>query len=281
MGIDALLPPDMALRAEEVGAKKARGDAASLLMLAILAGAFIAVGALFAMTIAAAAGPLSPAITKVLGGLAFSLAFVLVVVGGAELFTSNNLMVMALVSRRITAVDLLRAWVIIYIGNLIGTLFTGALAVLAGLATRSDGGLGRLALSTVRRMTDLGTLETFFVAVLGNVLVCLAAWVSYSGRTTTDRILAVVPPIVAFYAMQLEHVIATMFYFPLAYFVSLSQGSHLGLTGFDDAQGRPIDVLDFALHLAPVTLGNIVGGGVLVGVVYWFVYLHPRRRKQD
>ena len=275
-GIDALLPDQIALKAEQAGAHKARMPATSLLALAVLAGAFIAIGALFAMTASAGLPPELAPFGRVLGGLAFSLALVLVIVGGAELFTSNNLMVMAVVSGRIGLGELLRAWVLVYLGNLAGALATGVMAVLAGLSLREDSLLGTKATAVASAMAELGTLETFFAGVLGNVLVCLAVWISYSGRTTTDRILAVVPPIVAFYALGLEHVIATMFYFPFAYAHALAAGNPL----FAGSDGARIGLDAFTLHLLPVTLGNIVGGGFLVGAVYWFVYLSGRRHPE-
>lgn len=272
-GIDALLPDQIALKAEQAGAHKARMPATSLLTLAVLAGAFIAIGALFAMAVSAGLPTELAPLGRLLGGLAFSLALVLVIVGGAELFTSNNLMVMAVVSARIGLGELLRAWVLVYLGNLAGALATGVMAVLAGLSLRDGALLGTKATAVASAMANLGTVETFFAGVLGNVLVCLAVWVSYSGRTTTDRILAVVPPIVAFYALGLEHVIATMFYFPFAYAHALAAGGPV----FAGSDGAGIGLDAFVLHLLPVTLGNIVGGGFLVGAVYWFVYLSGRR----
>lgn len=275
-GIDALLPDQIAAKAELSGAYKARMPVVSLFTLATLAGAFVAFGALFALTVTAGTARDAEAFGRVLGGFAFSLALVLVIVGGAELFTSNNLMVMALVGRRISLFELLRAWVVVYLGNLAGAMATGAMAVLAGLSVRDGGAIGAKATSVATGMARLDTLETFFAGVLGNVLVCLAVWISYSGRSTTDRILAVVPPIVAFYALGLEHVIATMFYFPFAYFHALADGRGVATLTFAGSDGTTIGTAAFFGHLLPVTIGNIVGGGLLVGAVYWFVYLRGR-----
>lgn len=276
VGPDALLPHQMASHVEQLGAYKARTGWVNLFVLAALGGAFIGIGALFAMATTVGLGPEPGGLGRLAGGIAFSLAFVLVVVGGAELFTSNNLMVMALVSRRIQAVELLRAWILVYLGNMAGTVVTAAIAVLAGLTGEAGNALGDKATRMAAEMAALGPVESVFRSVLGNALVCHAIWLTYSARTTTDRILCVLLPIGAFYTLQLEHAIATMFYFPLAYFAALGDGTGQGWLGFVDATGMQVGFLDFAAHLLAVTVGNIIGGGVLVGAVYWFVYLRRR-----
>lgn len=271
-GIDALLPDQIARKAELGGAEKARMPLISLLTLSILAGAFVGFGALFAMGVSIGADSAPEGFSAVLGGLAFSLALVLVIVGGAELFTSNNLMVMAVVGRRITPWELIRAWIVIYLGNLLGAVATGVMAVLAAVSIAHENAIGAKATAMAAGMADLDIVQTFFAGLLGNVLVCLAVWISYSGRTTTDRILAVTFPITAFYVLGLEHVIATMFYFPFAYVHALGEGAAVGVMSFPAPNGNLLGPVDFLAHLGPVTLGNIVGGGVLVGVVYWFIY---------
>lgn len=275
-GIDALLPEQMAHKAEQTGAYKARMPWPSLLTLSVLGGAFIGIGALFAMAVTANLGPAFSGIAGIVGGIAFATAFVLVVVGGAELFTSNNLMVMALVSRHIRAVELLRAWAIVYVGNLIGTVGTAVMVVLAGLVAHGDTLLADKATATAAGMAGLAPIPSLFRSILGNVLVCLAVWLTYSARTSTDRILCVILPISAFYALSLEHVIATMFYFPLAYVSALEAGTLTGIFNFPDGHGGVIGLGDFSRHLLAVTTGNIIGGGVLVGAVYWFIYRRPR-----
>jgi len=271
-GVDSLIPEQMAEKAELTGAKKTRLPVHKLAALSVLAGAFVAIGVLFALNVsqAGAVGPILP-------GLAFSTALILVVVGGAELFTSNNLMVMALVSRRIRLGELLHAWVVVYLGNVVGAVATVVMAVLAGQAARADGGLAVRAGEIAAGMAETGTVETFFRGTLGNVLVCLAVWLSYSARTTTDRILAVVPPVTAYYAMGLEHAVAVMVYMPLAAVSAVLHPEAGGALAWPGDLGVSTALGDFALHLVPVTLGNIVGGGVLVGAVYWFVYLEGRR----
>jgi len=275
VGIDALLPDEIASKVQHGGAEKARMAVTPLLTLAVLAGAFIGFGALFAMgvTVGTDAAGVPAGFSALVGGIAFSLALVLVIIGGAELFTSNNLMVIALVSGRIRSWELVRAWVVIYIGNLLGAIATAAISVAAAISRAHDSAIGAKATAVAARMAELDGTETFFAGMLGNVLVCLAVWISYSGRTTTDRILAVTFPITAFYALGLEHVIATMFYFPLAYFHALAEGATAGPLAFTGTGADVLDLPDFLAHLGAVTAGNVVGGGVLVGTVYWFIYL--------
>ncbi len=275
--IDALLPAEMAAMAEKKGAEKTRMDALSLFALAVLAGAFIALGIWFATTLTVGEG-LAYGPRQLLGAFGFALSFVLVVVGGAELFTSNNLMVMAWASRRVRLLELLRAWVIVYAGNLVGAAATAAMVLLAGEAAVAGGQIAQKIGAAAVEKADLSFVAALFRAILGNVLVCLASWVSYSARTTTDRVIVVMLPIMAFYAMGLEHVIAVMTYFPFALALQALAGSELGsLLAITPPAGSGVTLGDFLGHLVPVTLGNIIGGGVLVGAVYWFIYLRPVR----
>ena len=276
---DPLLPADMARRAEEVGVRKARMDAPRLFVLGVLAGAFIALGGIFSTTALAgtAAWPWGPA--RVLGGAAFSLGLVLVVIGGAELFTGNNLLVMAWASGRIGTASVLRNWTIVYSGNLVGAVATAALAALAGTQGGGGGAFGATALAIAHGKLQLGFVQAVALGILCNGLVCLAVWLSYAGRSVTDRIAAVVLPITAFVAAGFEHSVANMYFVPFALF----------LDGVDPAAVAaaklPPDALAWSrflgTNLLPVTLGNLIGGAVLVGAVYWFVYLRPRQFHAD
>lgn len=273
--VDALLPKEMARRAERVGVEKAEQDTLRLLALAVLAGVFIALGAVFAATVTAGAEGMLPAgVIGLLGGVAFSLTFVLVVVGGAELFTSNNLMVMAWAGGRLPLYYLLRAWGLVYVGNFFGAVAAGALLVAAGQHAESGGEVGAGLLRSAQRIAELGTVEAAVLGVLGNTLVCLGIWLTYSARTTTDRVVVLIPPITAFYAMGLEHAIAVMFYLPCAAIIEFTGGVPPGM------EPLGLSAAGFVRVLLAVTAGNIVGGGVLVGLLYWFVYLHPYRRRK-
>lgn len=274
--VDAVLPKDMAKRAERTGAEKAQQDALSLLALAALAGGFIAFGATFAAAVSA--GPETGAVmglTKLAGGLAFSLAYVLAIVGGAELFTTNVLMVMAWAHGRLSTAHLLRAWGIVFLGNFIGAAATGALLVLAGQHAEAGGAVGARLLESAARIQGLGLGEALLLGLLGNTLLCLGVWLTYSARTTTDRIFALISPVAAFYVLGLEHAIAVMFYLPCAAYIQLlAEPAFWSAIEVSLPAVTPLGILRVLL---PVTLGNILGGGVLVALMYWFIYLRPER----
>ncbi len=274
--IDAILPKDMAKYAERAGAEKAGQDGFSLLALAALAGAYIAFGATFAAAATAGFGGSLPiGMAKLAGGFAFSLAYVLAIVGGAELFTTNVLMVMAWAHRRLSTGRLLRAWGIVFVGNFLGAVITGGLLILAGQHAQANGAVGAALLRAAARINELGVAEAFLLGALGNTLLCLGVWLTYSARTTTDRILALTPPVAAFYALGLEHAIAVMFYLPCAAIIG-----GLAEPGFWAGIDRmPLDItaLGTLRVLLPVTAGNVLGGGILVALTYWFIYLRPER----
>ncbi len=260
--LDALPPREMARRAEEIGVAKAGLDATTTLLLAVLAGAFIALGAALSTTVAAGGWALPYGVARLLVGVSFSLGLVLVVVGGAELFTGNNLIVMAWASRRVTTARLLRNWALVYAGNLAGALATAILVYVSGVWRAGDGAVTAAAVATADQKLALDAGEAIARGVLCNALVCLAVWLAMSARTTTDRVLAVVPPVTAFVAMGFEHSIANMYLLPLA---ALIEGD--GVTTWGSM---------WTDNLLPVTLGNIIGGAGLVGGVYWLAYLRPR-----
>jgi len=275
-GLDALLPPEMARRAEEVGAAKASMDGGRLLALAVLAGAFIALGGVFSTVAMSGARGAPWGAMRVLAGLVFSLGLVLVVVGGAELFTGNNLIVMAWAGRRVTTLALLRNWSIVYVGNFLGALGVALVASVARLHENGDGAVGAAALGIAVAKMRLSFEQAVALGVLCNVLVCLAVWLSYSGRSTTDRILSVVPPIAAFVAAGFEHSVANMYFVPFALLLAHRDPGFVVAHGADAAS---LTWSRFALvNLVPVTLGNLIGGTLLVGGVYWFVYLRRARR---
>ena len=279
-GIDALLPAEIAEKAEAVGAEKTRLDAVTLAVLAVLAGAFIALGALFATTVLAGAhGAVPYGISHFLAGLAFSLGLILVVVGGAELFTGNTLMVMAWAGGKVGLAEMLRAWAIIYVGNLVGAVATALLALLAGQYLLADGEIGARALAIAETKATLPFGRALFLGVLCNVLVCLAVWLALGARSTSDKILAILFPVAAFVAAGFEHSVANMYFIPFGLFIRLwapaSFWTGIGATPADYAD---ITWLGLVANLVPVTIGNVIGGGVLVGAVYWFVYLRKRAR---
>ena len=251
---------------------KAGLDAATTFALAILAGAFIAIGAVFATTTTAGSSDLPYGVGRLLGGITFSLGLILVVVAGAELFTGNNLIVMAWASRRVSTVRLLRNWAIVYAGNFVGAISTAGLLYVGKQYTFGKGAVGQQALAIASTKTSLGWLQALVLAALCNALVCLAVWLCYSARTTADRILAIIPPIAAFVAAGFEHSVANMYFIPFGLFVKSNSGFVASLPEPPDLSSLTWGSF-FADNLVPVTIGNIFGGAVMVGAIYWFVYL--------
>ena len=276
LGLDALLPPEMAKRAEEIGVKKASMDTVTLLALAVLAGAFIALGGVFA-TVALSGAETAPwGATRVLAGVVFSLGLILVVVGGAELFTGNNLIVMAWAGGRIGTPALLRNWAFVYVGNFLGALSIVLAIVVAGTHRAGAGAFGATALRIAADKLRLEFGQAVVLGVLCNVLVCLAVWLALSARTTADRILAVVPPISAFVAAGFEHSIANMYFVPLGLLIAAFDPAFVAAHGLEGSAQLMSWSAFFGRNLLPVTIGNVIGGAVLVGGVYWFVYLRSK-----
>ena len=275
---DALLPAEIAKKAEDVGARKCHLPFWSLLALAVLAGAFIALGAVFSTTVSAgAAGVLPFGIVRLLAGLVFCLGLILVVVGGAELFTGNALIGMAWASGLVSTPQLLRNWLIVYLGNLLGAVATAILLYLSQQYTFGNGAVGLTALEIARIKTNLGFVQAVALGILCNGLVCLAVWLCFGARTTTDKILAIIFPISAFVAAGFEHSVANMYYLPLGLLIK-SDTTFLTAIGKSLSDYPSLTWKNFLLvNLLPVTIGNILGGVVLVGLTYWFVYLRPER----
>jgi formate transporter len=260
--LDALVPGDMARRAEELGVVKANLSTSRMLPLAVLAGAFIAFGAMFSTVVSTTGDAAPDGPTRLLAGLVFSLGLVLVVVGGAELFTGNNLVVMAWASGRVRTRAVLRSWLIVYLGNFAGAVAIAALVYRSGHLGSPDAALRRRAVDIAAAKTSLAFGDAVLRGVLANVLVCLAIWLCLSARTVMDKIAAIVLPVSAFVAAGFEHSIANMYFVPIGLFADDGPGrSGLTWTRF------------FTRNLVPVTLGNVIGGAVLVGLTYWFVYL--------
>jgi formate transporter len=278
--LDALVPPQMAAKAEQVGVAKAGLDFLSTFTLAVLAGAFIALGALFSTTVGAGGDGLPYGINRLFIGLAFSLGLVLVVVGGAELFTGNNLIVMAWASRRVTTGRLLRNWAIVYVGNFVGAVATAVVVFVGAQYTFGGGSVGSTALAIGQAKAGLEFLPAVALGVMCNALVCLAVWLAFSARTTIDRVVAIVPPITAFVAAGFEHSVANMYFIPIAMLIkSFAPDSFWQATGSKPEDFPNLTVEQFlAGNLLPVTIGNVIGGTLLVGAVYWFVYLRPAHR---
>lgn len=257
---DALTPAETLAKTESLGVAKASMAPGRCFLLSMLAGAFIAFGALY-FCIVLADGELPFAVQRILGGVSFCLGLVLVLCCGAELFTGNILLVCARASKKITTSAVLRNWGLVWVGNLAGALVAIALVQLAQIALLNGGGVGEAMVSVAAGKVTLEPVPLFFKAILCNVFVCLAVWIGFAARTVTDKVIGILLPISAFVACGFEHCVANMFF--------LLNGLAANCAGF----GAPgvIDAAGIAYNLALSTAGNIVGG-MLVGLAYWYAY---------
>ena len=282
VSIDTILPSAMALRAESGGVARAATDPLAVFVLSILAGAFISFGAVFATTVGAGSiGPdalLPYGVTRLLTGLVFSVGLILVVVGGAELFTGNNMLVMAWASGKVTTGAVLANWTIAFIGNFIGAIATAALIFLSTQYTFGGGAVGLNALTIANGKSALSFVPAFTLGILCNALVCLAVWMCYGARTTIDRVVTIIAPISAFVAAGFEHSIANIYFIPTGLFIKAgAPDTFWTAIGKTPADFEALTWANFIFaNLIPVTVGNIVGGSVMVAAVYWFVYLRQR-----
>ena len=294
ISFDSLMPPAMAAKAEDLGVKKAGLPVSKMFVLAILAGAFIAMGAIFATTVGAGSIAIKDAtgvaafatglpfgVTRLLMGLTFTVGLILVVIGGSELFTGNNLISMAYASHKVTLGALLRNWVVVWIGNLVGSILTAYIVFLGRQYSFGNGAIGATALAIGEAKTSFTFIQAVALGIMCNALVCMAVWLCYSARTVTDKILAIIPPIACFVAAGFEHSVANMYFIPVALFVKGGgDPAFFQMIGKTPASFPHLTWGNFfAGNLLPVTIGNIIGGAVMVGLVYWFVYLRKQAVK--
>ena len=270
-----LLPAAMAKVAEEAGVYKATKHPFTSFFLAINAGVCIAIAFVFYITATTGRGAMPYGIAKLIGGICFSLGLMLVVVCGADLFTSTVLIVVAKASGRISWGQLARNWINVYAGNLAGALFFVALMWFAGQHMVANGAWGLNVLETADHKMHHTFIEAVCLGTLANLLVCLAVWMSYSGRSLTDKLVVMILPVGMFVASGFEHSIANMFLIPYAITIrDFATPEFWQAAGTTAAQFHALTVSNFILHnLIPVTIGNIIGGGVLVGLTYWVIYL--------
>lgn len=262
---NAYSPTEIQALIETVGVKKATLPALPCFMLALVAGGSIGFGALYYCIVASDAD-LSFAVIRVMGGTVFSLGLVIVMIGGAELFTGNNLIVMAWASGKIPTVAVLRNWLIVYIGNFVGAAGLAVMVIFSHHLDMNGGRIGLTVLATAvaKISPDIATL--FVKGILCNLLVCLGVWLAYAGRSVTDKIAALILPISAFVAAGFEHCVANMYFFSVAWLMTAMDQVP---QSFD---GSIVTAAGIAHNLVPVTLGNIVGGAGFVGLVYWSIY---------
>ena len=275
--VDAFTPAEVADKVKTLGVSKANMPFLQLLVLSMMAGAFISFGAMY-YTVAMTHPAEAYGAAKLLGGLAFSLGFILVVIAGGELFTGNNLIVMALAKRQITYRCVLKNWSLVYLGNALGAFITVYLVFTSGFLDGAHHEVGSTALKIGLAKVDLSTSEAFVRGIFCNSLVCLASWMVYASRTVMDKVIAVIFPISAFVAMGFEHCIANMFMIPLAMVASLNP-EIVAVSGLSAEALQNLTISGFISNLIPVTLGNIFGGSVMVGMSLYMVYLYGQDDK--
>ncbi|PIJ51314.1 formate transporter FocA [Erwinia sp. OLTSP20] len=270
-----LMPAEMAKVAEDAGVYKATKHPFTTFFLAITAGVFISIAFVFYITATTGTSAMPFGIARLIGGICFSLGLMLVVVCGADLFTSSVLTVVAKASGRISWAQLLRNWLNVYIGNLFGALFFVALMWFSSEHMTANGAWGVNVLQTADHKLHHTFIEAVCLGILANLMVCLAVWMSYSGRTLLDKMFAMVLPVAMFVASGFEHSIANMFLIPLGIIIrDFASADFWQMTGLSAARFPSLTVTDFIINnLIPVTLGNIIGGGLLVGLTYWVIYL--------
>lgn len=262
---DAYSPREIAAKVEEVGVLKAQSRFLPTFMLGMMAGGFIGLGGLL-YSLVFADPHLSPAVARLLGGLLFGTGYMIAILAGAELFTSNNLLAMAIASGKITARQLGRNWAIVLSANAVGAIGLGVLFLLSGIHREMDGAIGKTAYLIGVDKVSLPLLETFARAILGNLFVCIAVWISIGGRTVTDKVVGGMLPLIALGALSLDHVLASLYYVPRSLLMAEF------LPEYVCPEAPVISLASFGIHLLVVIGGNIIGGGVMVAVAYHVIY---------
>ena len=265
---DCLKPEAIAAVAEDITYGKATKPAAKTFMLAITAGAFISIAFVFYITVLATGG------SKLAGGVCFALGLILCVILGGELFTSTTLTLVARAANRITWSQMLKNWAIVYFGNLIGGLIMVALIMLSSQYMNTSGQWGLTALNVAQHKIHHTFVEAVALGILCNLMVCLAAWMAFGGRTITDKALIMILPVAMFVASGFEHSIANMFMIPVGIAIQTFAGPEFWQAiGADPAKYADLTIGHFVVNnLIPVTIGNIIGGGVMIGLTYWFIF---------
>jgi len=278
--IDELLPHQITAKADDVAYSKATKAFLSAFYLAITAGMFISLAFVFYITVTTGTQDMPWGISKLIGGLAFSMGLLLVVVVGGELFTSSTLTLIAKASNRITTARMLKNWAVVYFGNFIGATFLVVLIFLAGLYSADNGQWGLNALQVAQHKLHHTFTEAVALGMLCNIMVCLAIWMAFGARTITDKMFAVLLPVAMFVASGFEHSIANMFMVPTGIMIHHFAPVVFWTTiGHSPSEFADITTMNFIVHnLIPVTIGNIIGGGVVVGLMHWMIYLRPSKK---
>ncbi|MCX7920618.1 MAG: formate/nitrite transporter family protein [Clostridia bacterium] len=279
MGKNYLVSSEIAQEVIGVGIKKASLSVINMILLGILGGAFIAFAAEASNMAIHRLSWEDYGLGKALAGVIFTTGLMLVAVAGAELFTGNTLMIIALIEKKITVWRMLRNWIAVYIGNLIGASFIAFMMNYSGLFNSSNGLMGGFTIKTAAYKATLDFPQALILGILCNWLVCLAMWMAYGAKDISGKLLAIYFPISLFITSGFEHSVANMYYIP-AGILAKSNAVWAGASGLSPEKLAHLNWEAFFIHnLIPVTLGNIVGGGVLVAGVYWFVYIRLSKEK--
>jgi formate/nitrite transporter len=267
-GFDAYAPEEIAERVETYGTLKARLSPLALFMLGVIGGGFIGLGAM-AQTVVMAKPELGIGAARIIGGLFFAMGYIMAIIAGAEVFTSNNLLVMSWAGRQVTTKRLLYIWGLVLFANAVGAVGLAIAVVFSGHVSLHDGEVARTAIAIGAKKAGEPFISAFFKGVLGNLLIAMGVWLAMAGRSVTDKVLGPWLPIAALPIAGFEHSVGNLYYLPMA--------GILSVTSPEFADGTTISVWGALRNLTAVTLGNIVGGGGMVAMVYHLIYRRPRK----
>lgn len=271
-GSDAFSPREIAEKVENIGVVKARLPLLQMIMLGILAGVFIGLGAMYYVIVVSDAS-LGFGLGRLLGGLVFSVGLIMVVIAGAELFTGNNLLVMAWADKKISFYEVLRNWAVVCVANFVGAAGLAILVYMSRHHEMNGGLIGETYTRIASAKCNLSFQQAFFSGMLCNVLVCLAVWMSLAGRSVADKMLVIIFPVSAFVAAGFEHSVANMYLIPMGWMMQLDSPVAAGA----DA----ISWIGFIKNIFPVILGNLAGGSGFVALFYYFIYGRNRMTQTD
>lgn len=273
----AVPPAEMAKLAEQAVMGKAKKHPEVTLILAIMAGVFIAIAGMFYTVVMAGAQGAPYGLSKLAGGIAFSTGLMLVVLCGAELFTSSTLLLMGKASGKLKMSNIVKNWSLVYLGNFIGSIFFALLIVAGGVWEGGNGQVGLSALYIAKAKLGHPFMQALVLGLLCNLLVCLTYWMTLSARTAAGKMMACILPVAAFVVAGFEHSVANMYLLPVAYMIKSTAGTEFWQAiGYTAADFDKINLPYILMNLVPVTIGNIIGGGVMVGLSKWFVHLRAK-----
>lgn len=262
---DQLAPADIEAKAEALGVSKTKMSFKQSFMLSIMAGAFISMGAMFFLLIVSDSA-LPFAVQRLIGGCLFSLGLLLVVVCGAELFTGNTMIVMSAASKKISWSAVLKNWVVVFLGNLVGSLIMVGLVFLSNYQGMNGGAVGTTIVSVAAGKMSPDWLTLFAKGIMCNFLVCLAVWIAYGSKTVADKMLGILLPIAAFVACGFEHCVANMFFLPFGILLASAGIAPAGIDPFTVSWAGAL------WNWSASVPGNIIGGALFVGMAYWIAY---------